>query len=112
MTCAFFPQDNEEHELDSACKEYVALDLDRCSEMMRDSILIKLYGVEYLRNYYDEEEFEEQYGWAIGMEGYASKTGSSSPKDDGPWIVNETPYTDENGLKVCESYIDAKDMRI
>lgn len=111
-TCAFFPQNNEAHELDPACKEYVSLDLDQCYDEIRDSILITLYGVEYLRNYYDEEEFEERYGWAVDLEEYQSKTGSTCPEDDEPWVVNETPYTDENGLKVCEFYVDGKGVEL
>lgn len=105
-TCSYFPGDNEEHELDVACCEYEPLDLDRMDPMIRDSILIKLYGAGYLRNYYDEEEFEDLFGGLEDLEEYSSKTGSTCPADDGPWVVNETPYVDRRGLKVCEFLVD------
>lgn len=108
LTCSFFPGFNEEHELDAACKDYKPLDIDDIDEITRDGILIKLYGVEYLRNYYDDEEFDELYGWQVGIEGSQSKTGSRCPEDDGPQIVNETPYVDENGLRVCEFFLDGQ----
>ena len=82
LTCSFFPGCNEEHELDVACSEYDPVDLDDMETIIRDSILITLYGAEYLRNYYEEEEFEEYYGGCVGLEGYESKTGSTCPEDD------------------------------
>lgn len=108
LTCALFPQDNEEHELDSACCEYVPLDMDDEGNELRDEILIKLYGVEYLRNYYDDEEYEELYGGCEGFDEYKSKIGSRSPEDDEPWVVNETPYRDKRGLKVCEFFVNER----
>lgn len=108
LTCAYFPGFNEEHELDATCKDYRPLDIDKIDEMTRDEILTKLYGVEYLRNYYEEDEFDELYGWKVEMEEFSSRNGSRCHEEDGPQTVNETPYVDKNGLRVCEFLLDGQ----
>ncbi|WII08003.1 hypothetical protein PED39_02065 [Methanomassiliicoccales archaeon LGM-RCC1] len=65
LTCACYLCPDSKGKLCGPCGDYTPLVFDNGNIEHRDSVIIELYGLDALRDLYDEDEFEEYYGLLV-----------------------------------------------
>lgn len=65
LTCSYYPCPYSKGELDEPCEDYDPLVFDYGNVKYRDDVIIKLYGLDALREFYSDEEMEDYFGFLL-----------------------------------------------